>query len=50
MTKPTKGFPPITKSPKVSTTFPASCSDKIERVVDTFKPKRNNVKSNNNEG
>src|SRR5699024_520903 len=49
-TKPTSGLFPITKEPNVSTTPPASASESIERVVETFKPKRNNVNSNNNDG
>src|SRR5699024_10870813 len=44
------GLFPITKEPKVSTTPPASALDKIDLVVDTFNPKRNNVNSNNSEG
>src|SRR5699024_12542450 len=47
--KPTTGLFPKTKEPKVSTTPPASASDKIERVVETFKPKRNSVKSKSKE-
>ena len=49
-TKPTKGLPPITNDPNVSTTLPASASARIERVVETFKPNRNSVMTNNNEG
>ena len=36
-TRPTKTFPPTTKEPNVSTTPPASPSDRIARVVETFK-------------
>src|SRR5699024_1869442 len=49
-TKPTSGLSPITKEPNVSTTPPASALDKMERVVDTLRPKRNKVRSNNKEG
>src|SRR5699024_12799051 len=49
-TKPTREFPPITKEPNGSTTPPASGFDKIEGVVETFKPRLNNVSNNNSEG
>src|SRR5699024_8220898 len=49
-TNPTKGLFPITKEPNVSTTPPASAFDKIDLVVETFKPRRNNVNNSSNEG
>src|SRR5690625_1759245 len=49
-TNPTSGLLPITNEPNVSTTPPASAFDKIDRVVETFKPRRNNVSNNNKEG
>src|SRR6478609_11957522 len=49
-TKPTNGLPPITKWPNVSTTPPASPVPKIERVVDTFKPNRNSVRTSSKDG
>src|SRR5699024_11820143 len=49
-TNPTRGLFPITKDPKVSTTPPASAVAKMDLVVDTFKPRRNNVSNNNKDG
>src|SRR5690625_353664 len=49
-TKPTRGLFPMTKEPKVSTTTPASAFDKIDRVVETFRPKRNKVNNSKREG
>src|SRR5699024_10779599 len=49
-TKPTSGLSPITNEPNVSTTPPASALDKIDLVVETFNPRRNNVSNNNKEG
>src|SRR5699024_8914428 len=49
-TNPTIGLSPITKLPNVSTTPPASASDRIDLVVVTLKPRRTNVKSNKREG
>src|SRR5699024_4014265 len=49
-TKPTSGLSPITNVPNVSTTPPASASDRMDLVVETLRPKRNNVKSNKREG
>src|SRR5699024_2665669 len=49
-TKPTNGLLPITNDPNVSTTLPASAFDKVERVVDTFKPNRTKVNNNSKEG
>src|SRR5699024_9629933 len=46
-TNPTRGLFPITKDPKVSTTPPASAVAKMDLVVDTVKPRRNNVSNNN---
>ena len=42
-TKPTTIFPPATNDPNVSTTPPASPSAKMARVVETLRPRRNNV-------
>ena len=37
-TKPTRTLPPTTNVPNVSTTPPASPFDKIDLVVETFRP------------
>ena len=49
-TKPTSGLLPMTKEPNVSTTPPASAFAKIDLVVETLIPRRNNVNNSNNEG
>ena len=43
-------LPPPTKPPKVSTTFPGSPVDKINRVEETFNEIRNMVVNNNSVG
>ena len=50
ITIPTTKLPLTTISPKASISSPAFASDKINRVVATFKPNRYKVKISNNVG
>src|SRR5690625_5739518 len=49
-TNTTSVLSPITYEPNVSTTPPASALAKIDLVVETFNPRRNNVSNNSKEG
>ena len=50
ITIPTTKLPLTTNSPNASIRSPASASDKIRRVVPTFRPNRYNVKIRSNVG
>src|SRR5690625_2358166 len=49
-TNTTSVLSPITYEPNVSTTPPASALAKIDLVVETINPRRNNVSNNSKEG